>query len=423
MFPTKQLFHFKSENNRLPYEAFVSAHQEAVELDKDLAALLQKRIGQWGDESSSWSKWTTPKYVYNGIEYSGALTVRISKLYKRMYERPINMDILSKIGSTLGQFKKEIDLVWTIDNIFHWEPGDFAERDRKSCWWSGNNYCRVGLAARPESRVVLFYESEEQYEKFGGKKGIGRSWLIEQGDKDRALIFNAYGISLSDTASALASQFKMKSKKVRIYSEAAFLNQGNLNNMQREGGETGLGYVIAKAVDEYSSTSTLEIPNFSSSYAHCHHCKEKYRPERLHIKGYQILCAECLDKLYPKCMACGKPMDQHEVIPIVYSGTMKQICKPCYDKRGLGAPDHFCEIHGNTFDNCYKAWHTGKQYCYTCLDNDLITQCSTCKKFVNDFVKLEIGGRKYSLCIPCSRKLVEGIRYAPRLGHRNAVKE
>lgn len=422
MFPTNQLYRAKSVSNLLPYSAMSEAFHLANLEDKNLATLLQKKIGKWGDSSNPWSTWIANKYVYEGVEYAGSLTVRISKLYKHMFGEPVDTNLLSRVGATLGQYKKEVDLFWTIDRIFHWEPGDFAERDGKSCWWQGNNYCRVGLAARPNARVILFFRDEEQYEKNEGKKGIGRSWLVEQEDKGRAIIFNAYGVSLSDTADILATKFDMKAKKVRIYSQNAYLNAGNLNNINREGGEEGLGYVIAPDVSEYSSSSTLEIEDFSSTGAECSVCGKKHRPSQLHLRGYKILCETCLDKLYPRCAFCGNAEDPNGMKQVFYSGQHRNCCTRCYITYDLGSKEHFCEIHGNTFDITYPAWHTNKRYCPTCIDIGVATRCYTCKRIVNDYVRLEhrLG---INMCVSCSRKMVVHIQKSPRLGHRNKAQE
>jgi hypothetical protein len=416
MFLKNQLFEVKIPVNEIPRSAMVELSQKYH--GHKLSSILETGIGVWSNTTNPWMKWNTGKYVTEGKVYQGNWTTRIAKRFYDVYDEKLDDKTLSEVGGFLGRFQKEVDTAFQISPIFDWSPGDFAERDGSSCWWAGSNSCRVGLAARENAFVVLFYKNRKMYEENEGRKGIGRSWMLEYPDK--AFIFNAYGVSLSDTANILATQFKLNQKKVYIRSSGAFLNQGNLNNTERQGGETGISYVLAPDVSGYSSSfeTPIRIESFSTNPATCTNCKSAHRPSELTLIHNEVLCYTCMSEKYPTCNFCERRVDS--VTAIWASGRERKICKTCMRRNGITPETHTCSVHGLSITSSKKAWHTNRKYCDECLNTGAAIRCYSCTTVVDRYVKLEIpddgktlGHRRLvgeHICIPCSKKLITAIK-------------
>lgn len=409
MFQYNTLFTAHVPNNILPREAMSNLVDKYHDVDRRITRMIGNEMGSWSLSTNPWMSWNAPRYSDGGVSYSGAWTTRAAKKFFNLYGEKIDEKLLSEIGGFLGQYKKEFTAHFKITEIFDWKPGDFAERGGQSCWWEGRNYCRVGLAARPNGKVILFYKDQEQHDAFEGKKGIGRSWMLEYPDK--AFIFNAYGVSLSDTAVVLSSQFNLKHKKIRIESDKAYINAGNFNNSEREGGDVGLGYVLSADVSGVTENSLVAVENFATNAAHCHHCKNSHRPVDLRFIEQRILCASCINELYPTCEVCGERVNK--VTEVHYErGRIIKMCDGCIKRKGIDQPDHVCSRHGRTYKPTYLAWHTNKRYCNECMGDGLAAHCDGCRKVVNHYVRTMVDGRYLGacLCIPCSKKLIKELK-------------
>jgi predicted RNA-binding Zn-ribbon protein involved in translation (DUF1610 family) len=408
MFQYDELFEVSVPANELPRVAMQEISTKYLHIDRRISEMIANKMGNWTTSTNPWMLWNAPKYSDQGIMYSGAWTTRAAKKYHRLYGEKIDPDVLEDMGNMLGKYKKALEAVFKITSIFDWKPGDFAERDGQSCWWAGHNYCRVGLAARENAKAILFYKDKEQHDRYDGKRGIGRSWLLEYPVK--SYIFNAYGVSLSDTAMVLASQFDLQYKKVQIQSDA-YINAGNYNNLEREGGKIGLGYVLAKNVKDIAEGELHSVENFATSLATCQHCREQYSPSDLRFKDSRILCGYCIEKLYPACESCGERVTK--VTSFHYEGTRKvKICDECIARKELLNPEHVCSVHGQSYRMTVLAWHTNKRYCPECLGKGLVVRCEGCKKYVNQYITPKVNGRMVgeSLCIPCSKLMMKEIK-------------
>lgn len=407
-----QLLSFNMQSGIIPEKAFREAYYKYAETNPRFAIILKDRIGAWDNaEANPWTLWKSEKYEWKGVQYSGSWTTRFAKLWRILTEEKIDETLLSEVGAYLGQYQKETEYFFQTTRIFHWSPGDFGERDGKSCWWQSNyGHSRVGLAARDYGYAALFYKDREQFERHGGKIGIGRAWVVNQ--EDKAFIFNAYGVPLSKMALALAEANGLQMKKVGIYSPGVYINKGNMNNEGLDGGSGGLGYLLAPDVEaiKLGEENTYNLPSFGENVAHCHHCHEAKKPKELVLRGTEIYCLPCKKKLFPTCRTCDREVPGEKVF--LRGEGLVHVCKDCIKGRSLDKKEHFCSVHGMTFDTTIRVWHTDIYACETCQREQNIYACRTCGRVEKNAKSIVFNGYTITqnyMCRSCRRRLAKSI--------------
>jgi hypothetical protein len=385
-----------------------------------ISRVLSADIGDWSREDNPWMKWVTDKYSWNGTTYSGKWMTRFKKLLKVKNDHELSDEMSAFLGSEFGKFQTDKNYFFRLTRWMDWKPGDFSERDGQSCWWSEKNYNRVGFAALPTSYAVQFYESQEQFEKFGGRKGIGRCWLLVH--ERKWYIFNAYGVSLSDIANILASTFGKKSKLVSVESDHAYINQGNLNNEGRQGGGVGRGYVIADELPDADADGTHKLPNFSTTPLECSECGIKVRPSEAYIADKEVVCSDCIVEHFHSCLTCGT-YHRKERMTSIWSSRYDEPYHICpYHKES--SPSAVCSVHGTLYpgERTYRAWHTNLEYCDTCERQGHVATCTSCGHVVNNYRILTVGRHsQIKFCVPCSKKLTQTIMEKP-YGHSHQLR-
>lgn len=387
--------------NTIPKAAFREALR--LEMPPAVASILNTV-----SEMKDWQLWMKE----GKASYTGVWTKRFAKV---CYENipadtnghKLDPELLAKIGETLKRFTLNGEYHFEITRFMDWKPGDFAEKSN-SCWWSSFNKSRKGFNQLDNGYAVLFYESPEKYKLYKNKKGIGRCWLLNA--PKYGAIFNAYGVPLSDIATILSKKFEVDMLKTELYSQGAYLNQGNKNNEEGHGGDTGLGFILGHNLEKLPVP--IDMGNFQYKPT-CGLCGKKTREvyegrDFRHSDGRHEsldLCDSCMH-LMTGCRVCGvcmhKPTAKH-----IYDGdrgTVGDYCPECIAHKVISV----CEVHGEHIGRSYKVWHKKARYCHKCLQEaTAVCKCNKCNNISNDFKSITIGSYRFKLCKHCKNGLLQ----------------
>ena len=403
-----------------PYTVEIAPHNDR--LDSDWFLRLQEYLdnlgmNRIGDLVNACISWKDPQELEFMEDPSGASWLK--RFQRRIYDMrgaKLNDAELSTIGNYIAQSTRPINSYFQFSKHNDWKPGDFGERNNTSCWWTDFNSCRLGLVEKEQGFSVLYYKDEAQFRETKGLKGIGRHWLWN--DEKYSLIFNAYGISLSDAARSIAKIFEVETKKVRMESPGAYINNGNKNNINigehiAGGGSEGWAWYLGKG---HTIRNIYEIMDFRKTDGLCANCSNKiFLLESIGIKrrtGTAYICKGCYDTHSIKCQNCGSRglESDYEILHNSKNNRRSQVCFTCIERYA-----HTCIVHGKHIGDEIRVFHTSRMYCATCFRERDICQCSQCTRISDDYVI--IGNQ--SLCTSCYNKLISGKE--KRYGYKNRL--
>lgn len=392
---TNKLFTVEVKQDVLGYKSFAAAY----------AALMEKNFKNEANYVHYYIRWDSPGQWANFKDEKGtSWTKRFSAHIYNDSGHKMDKEALSLMGSVLNDSLKDETLHFQIAKYSDWSPGDFGEI-RGSCWWGDYDASRKGLVKDPRGYAVLYYDSPDDFRHYGFSKGKGRHWLVDLGD--RAVIFNAYGVSLSTAADGLAKLWDKTASKIDIISEGSYINKGNKNNEGEGGiaggGEIGYGFIIADK--DYPRTHKENIGDIRLKDGQCERCKkELIRRSSYQLPGGKYICYNCVDEL-PKCGHCDHPY-MGDGTEVRYNRRTVTVCSTC-----LSRYCNPCEVHGIVLGSTHRVWHTNRCYCGECVDNRKAAVCM-CGKITDKYVRI---GRTV-LCSSCVRKLrKDEVKYE---GHR-----
>lgn len=390
-------------SNVIPRDAFIRLY--ATLENKQLKDAIIGEIGLLGDEANPWSQWKTNKYNHEGTTYSGKWMTRFSKYMKINHQVDIDSQTAGIMGDILGQFQQAINYYWVVSKEFTWSPGDFGERNNKSCWWNEYKTSRYGLMSLDEGYSIRFFKDEAQYTETGGAVGIARCWMYNGRD---TAIFNAYGLKLSDMATAITAEYNLPNHKVTVVSKGAYINAGNKDNYEngavQGGGNEGLGFIFQ--TENVPTSHKLYLPDFAKETT-CKECRKTVNTLSIQLmENKHLMCNNCTKKNYKRCSLCGKYHPRDEKMEKVYYPSENRnvyACSACYDRITRKKRYHICTVHGLTTEVTMKIWHTNRRYCAECRHNDRrAIQCESCYRYTDDYVEIRIGDRHFLVCRHCS---------------------
>jgi len=218
-----------------------------------LENLANKNLSIFPDE---WN-WNVNYAVYHcdNKKISGSLAKRIRKFLNYRYSISLSEENMGGLGEILRVARNRTTQFHCkfVDN-FDWNPGDFG--DYRSCFWTQRKLAKKVLL-EAKARPVLFYRDG---------KGIARAITINHSHLDNCLvIFNAYGMVLTEIVSLLAKHFKCKHKIVSILKKYDPYNLVHINK--------NVGGILYNE-NGYDDTSSIELNNIDANqYRQCQKCR------------------------------------------------------------------------------------------------------------------------------------------------------
>lgn len=382
------------EQNVIPPEAF-------QELYNKYSGAVRTLINSWSWASDSeWNLWNLEKKI---TTYQGKWPKRFGSLYYKKTGEKLSETVLAEMGEVISRYaKKAQSYHFEITKFVDWQPGAFAERGGTSCWFtpgSPGDFSRKGLSQDPRGYAVLFYETAAKGKAYSKKKGIGRCWAIQQ--PDYLVIFNAYGIGLSEIAGVLANHLGKSFKRVKIQSRGTQFNTGNKDNMLSSGAvasydSIGTAYIIG---DNFPEVEIINVGDFRFKDVTCKMCKTPQcsLDKDLTSTRHGVYCKECSKDLI-QCAQCGEYITKELASLISYAGGAKRhFCVSCAGRAFK------CERHGLVVGRGHKVFHTSRLYCETCWNAGDVVTCTGCGNTVDKFKAVKLKKSTLNLCIPCHK--------------------
>lgn len=189
--------------------------------------------------------------IYIPSDFSWELVNRRGSLAKRLKKLvTLNMawnNINNNLSQIINVHGNPIRDIYFKATKSYWKDGDF--KDHGSCYWYDYYYCR-SVIRQYGGAIQLFNESYE--------KGLGRCWVVQ--DKDKYIIFNAYGYSLKVFADILAKYYDLTASEINIESDYAYINNGG-------------GFLLSNEVDEieyYDLDNLIDWKKYVKCCSYCH---------------------------------------------------------------------------------------------------------------------------------------------------------
>jgi hypothetical protein len=272
-------------------------------------------------------------------EYVGTFCKRLSKYYHQQYKIKLTSSFLGKIGSIVGQHapsstKYRID----ITDTFNWIDGDYG--DEGSCYWGGRSIAREVMQDQG-CFAIRFYDEDDN--------GIGRAWIAPiEGDKEEHyIVFNSYGIDLSQAAQVLAKHLQNTGyKKINL-----------VNNGQTQGylWINAGGYFIGPP-DVYSYEDTVDLC-YTEDIMMCQ-CCERFT----YTDGcYEDYCEDCMEDR-DICSHCGNIFSLDDITVV---NDIDSVCNDCLEDEYT--PCHSCNEYVLNDDVMYVDDYP---YCQDCGESE-----------------------------------------------------
>jgi len=218
----KKLYTVDMRNNRINRQemnwTLYNMRPKVDEPIYDALREIYREKMRWGN--SNWNRILVEKG-----DYKGTWVKRFAKYLRDEKKIKLDNGTAGIIGDAIAPIITEIRTFFEIDNYGGWQAGAFGEH-LTSCYFGTGCYSNFRLKfLRKGGMSVLFYASEEEWEKNRRRRGIGRCWLCYSGGN--CYIFNAYGrYKLPVIAKMLAKEAGWQAKQVNLIIEDGFTNGG-----------------------------------------------------------------------------------------------------------------------------------------------------------------------------------------------------
>ena len=324
-------------------------------------------------------------------EYVGTFTKRLSNFLYKEHTVKITPKNLSALGTAISRHVSK-ESVYYIDftKNFNWSAGQFG--DTNSCYWGKNSLARDlfkeagGMAMRFwSSPIENIEELKSKYRIMRGKNraGLGRAWLIRQGDI--YALFNVYisdqlqsmrlngleaRVEYWDFPRTLAHLLGVSYQKTNVYNGDD--GCGGVIYINSDGFAVGLPQVLAalEGIDLDIDTSNVTGCNKCETYVwkeviagdglcqscwdadsyECDHCQETFHGDDSSVFDNYIFCPNCYEDQIWDCRDCGDEYYAKDTPPTLILRRRMKYCRDCVCTRCDRAPNE-----GNDLcSECYE---------------------------------------------------------------------
>lgn len=289
---------------------------------------------------------------------TGKIAKRIQRWAYREYKCKFSPDQLERIGEISDTYKtfegsSNKPVMFDFVDKINWKAGEFG--DKGSCFWGGRDAIKE-LFPFYGVKAVRFYTKSPNSDD--GLQGFARAWVHNDfPKKGYFIIFNAYGLILTQIASNLVSYLSRIRKTTYNYWEV------NLVNNERISGtvyiNNGIGIVIGPDTNEFDRDQEFDMNLDASAFEKvtCRRCKKTFYKKDMvaHSDWHSyFMCHECINEGYTICSYRGSVIEVAGAIEL-YNGTyvtydcanQLEICDSCGGK-----------VLRNHMEPIYLAQHT-----------------------------------------------------------------
>jgi hypothetical protein len=188
----------------------------------------------------------------------------------------------------------------TIDTTtrLDWHSGEF--NDEGSCFWSEHAPAREAMHDHSDCGAVRSWKYNNYRERW---EGIGRCWYYYDRYKDTIFLFNGYGNTKSQFASALQELFDYPERRHYPYFHA---NEDDGEHLWNNSG----GILLYKPGANIPDGETYELSHLSieddGDYFYCNNCECRIPEDEMYVGGYYNYCQDCYYERYVSCCRCGE---------------------------------------------------------------------------------------------------------------------
>lgn len=286
--------------------------------------------------------------------YVGTFPKRVAKFQYTKYSTKLTSAQMAELGTLANRHcVKQSDYWIDFTQDFDWEPGDFGE-DPESCYWKSKDEARTEILPGLNSWAFRFYEKRD-YSNFSGShyEGMARCWAVPF--RRTFVLFNAYGMELTQMARIASSMWDCYYKKLKVE-----------NNGESDGLlwiNSGSGIAVGNQADVLALGSRTDFCYPRNATKPCSQCGNRHDPELLSRRTLSngrvmLLCEYCEDS-YPKCNRCGNYQHESYTSQVPSCQGAMRYCDGC-----MGQKDSWmetCEICGENHRVVplyLNAWYT-----------------------------------------------------------------
>lgn len=311
------------------------------------------------------------------VSDKGRMTKRISKHYYDQYGFDLDESTRALVGNFLNYDAPPGPFHYDVTNVIDWKAGDFG--DHGSCFLISRLHAVAGIEDYGAT-ALRFWKSATR------TKGIARTWVAPH--QDKPVVFNAYGLSLTQYASFLRGLYP-EVPQTYVY----LTNKGSSDGTVYING--GIGLLLGEEAEDFDLSVDLSIEPASKMMRRCGHCHMRSeRVVRVNVRegvGFSsvYMCPRCATA-FPADAVTGErwPSDEMrmasvmhnvnpsmrgqmrrgEVLPIrIAQSTLDAIFR-CSKCQRLALSEAFCEV--GTLDwperTCVECAHEHTRMCRDC---------------------------------------------------------
>lgn len=217
---------------------------------------------------------------------TGKLPGRIADYIYKNFGNKLPLTTVERIGNVVKRHMPSAGnetIVFSFAKNIDWGAGKFG--DGQSCFWTSRKDCRDNIKANKGFAVQFWNPATPD-------TGKGRCWGALAENDSVIVLYNAYGVALSEMARALSSFFKCDYRSVNLYingstSETVYVNSGT-------------GYVLGQSKTIEALTSSYNLPYKRNKV--CHYCRHA-DSETTMLDGRDF-CKRCTSAFTRVCHAC-----------------------------------------------------------------------------------------------------------------------